>query len=291
MAQTRTTAEVDVRPLRSEDVAEAYSVTVASFADLGARTGIPVDPQPPAVGRRRIDHLIATDPEGAWVAVDGDGRVAGCALALVREGLWGLSLLVVRPDVQSGGVGRRLLERAWAYGDGTRGAVILASPDHRALRAYARLGLALHPAVTAKGRAQGVTPPPEVRPGEPGDRELAAAVDRKVRGAAHGPELERLISAPDEFLVLPGRGYTVVRKGAVRLLAAVDDDAAVLLLRAAMAAAGDGEVTVDWITAAQNWAVGPCLEAGLDLHTNQGAVFLGGDVGTFAPYLPNGAYL
>ena len=282
-----------LRPLQADDSPEAYSVMVAAFADLGERAGLPSVPHaPPAAGQRRIDHFLATDPGGAWVAVASDGRLAGCALAMMRDGLWGLSLLVVRPDAQSGGVGRRLLQHAWSYGEADRrGAIILASPDHRALRAYARLGLTLHPTVSAVGRASGVTAPPQVRPGDRDDWELAASIDRKVRGADRAPDMEALTSPPNEFLVLPGGGYTVVRDGDVRLLAAVDDDAAALLLRAAMAAAGDREVTVEWITSAQNWAVASCLDAGLDLRTNVGAVFLGGDVGPFNPYLPNGAYL
>lgn len=274
------------------DVEEAAGVMVAAFDGLREERGAPPEPWPPLDRLRlRFDHFIQTDPGGAWAAVDDEDRVVGCGLALVREGLWGLSLLVVRPDAQSGGVGRRLLEATWAYAEGTRGAVILASPDHRALRAYARLGLTMHPSVTAKGRARGVAPPPEVRPGGRGDWDLVAAVDRKVRGAAREADMEALTSAPNEFHVLPDAGYVVVRDGDIRLLAATDPDAAALLLRAGFAAAGDRQVTVEWITAQQHWAVAPCLDAGLKLDLNAGAVFVGGDVGPFTPYLPNGAYL
>ncbi|MGH9000163.1 MAG: GNAT family N-acetyltransferase [Acidimicrobiia bacterium] len=289
---TNPAGTVKIRPLGPDDADSAYSVMVAAFSELGERLGLRAEPwPPPATGRLRIEHLAGTDPGGAWMAVDGDGGAVGCALALMREGLWGLSLLVVRPDDQSRGIGRGLLDRAWSYGDGARGAVILSSPDRRALRAYARLGLALHPTVTAKGQPRRVTMPPGIRPGSPDDLELTAAIDRKVRGAAHGPDIEALTRSASRMLVLPGRGYVIVREGDVRLLAAADEDAAVLLLRAALAAAGDREATVEWITAGQNWAVGPCLDAGLELHTNAGAVFLGGDVGPFTAYLPNGAYL
>jgi hypothetical protein len=77
----------------------------------------------------------------------------------------------------------------------------------------------------------------------------------------------------------------------VRLLAAFDEDAAATLLRACLAAAGRDEVSVEWITSAQGWAIAPCLDAGLELRSDLGAVFLTGDVGPFAPYLPSGAYL
>jgi GNAT superfamily N-acetyltransferase len=280
-----------VRPLEPRDIEAVHHVTLAAFADLAHRLGDP--PEPPghlSAARVRIGRLYDADPAGAWVA-ERDGEIVGCSLGILREGLWGLSLLVVRPDAQSGGVGRELLARAWEYGNGARGRIVLASRDVRALRSYARLGLVLHPAIAARGRPRGVTAPPEVRPGTPADLPLTAEVDRLVRGAAHGEDIVALLEAGGDFLVFPERGYAVVREGAVRQLAARDEAAAAVLLRACLAAAGAGEASVEWITGHQNWAIAPCLDAGLELRMDIGAVFLGGDVGPFSPYLPSGAYL
>ena len=169
---------------------------------------------------------------------------------------------------------------------------MLASRDPRALRSYARLGLRLHPALAARGRPRRVTPPPEVRPGTLADLPLTAEVDRAVRGAAHGDDIAALLESGSELLVLPERGYAVIRDGGViRLLAAHDEEAAATLLRACLAGAGGREAAVEWITSAQDWAVAPCVEAGLELRMDLGAVFLAGEVGPFAPYLPSGAYL
>ena len=280
-----------VRPLESRDVDAVHHVTLAAFTDLARRFG--ESPEPPgqlASARVRIGRLLTADPGGAWVA-ERAGEVVGCSLGIVRDGVWGLSLLVVHPDVQSAGVGRELLARAWEYGNGARGRIVLASRDARALRAYARLGLGLHPAIAARGRPRGVSAPPEVRPGTTADLPLTVAVDRAVRGAAHGDDLVALLDAGGDLLVLPERGYAVVRDGAVRQLAARDEAGAATLLRACLASAGAREAAVEWITSGQNWAIAPCLEAGLELKMDNGAVFLGGDVGPFSPYLPSGAYL
>jgi GNAT superfamily N-acetyltransferase len=280
-----------VRPLESADIDVVVDVTVEAFADLNRRFGEPPEPPGPvAAGRVRMARLLATDPEGAWVA-ERDGRVVGCSIGLIREGVWGLSLLVVSPDAQSSGVGRELLDRAWEYGRDARGWIILASRDARALRSYARLGLDLHPAMAARGRPRGVAPAPELRPGSVDDLALTVEVDRAVRGAAHGDDLVALLESGGDMLVLPERGYAVVREGAVRLLAARDEDGAATLLRGCLAAAGANDASVEWITSAQGWAVAPCIEAGLELRMDIGAVFLAGDVGRFAPYLPSGAYL
>jgi GNAT superfamily N-acetyltransferase len=280
-----------VRPMQDDDVVAAHELMVATFAELDRRLGLepppPGDPAPMLLRHRR---LLATDPGGCWVADDGGG-LAGVALALVREGVWGLSLLVVRPDAQSGGIGRELLARALDHGAGARGAIILASPDPRALRAYYRAGFALHASLSATGSPRGLEPPPDVRPFEPGDHALAARVDRALRGAAHGADLDALAQGGCDLLVLPDRGYAAIRGGSVKLVAALDEASAATLLRAALAGVRAGDrAEVDWLTGAQQWAIDVAVEAGLELRP-AGAVCVRGDVGPLRPYLPSGAYL
>src|SRR4051812_33458123 len=68
------------------------------------------------VARRvgRCEHLRTTDPDGSWVAVR-DGAVVGSSVALVRDGVWALSLLAVAPDMQGTGVGAPLMQSALGY--------------------------------------------------------------------------------------------------------------------------------------------------------------------------------
>jgi GNAT superfamily N-acetyltransferase len=280
-----------LRPMTEDDVPAAREVTVAAFEDLGRRFHEPPPPPAdPAGAYVRLRRILATDPGGAWVAEDGDG-LAGVALALVRERVWGLSLLVVRPDLQSAGIGSELLARALAYGDGAAGWVILASPDPRALRAYARAGFALHPTLTAAGAPHGSVGCASVRPFEPDDHELAAAVDRAVRGAPHGADLDALAEGGCELLVLPERGYAAHRDGEVKTIAAFDDEAAAALLRSVLARVPPGgRAEVEWIGGAQQWAIDVAIAARLELSLG-GAVALRGEVGSFRPYLPGGAYL
>ena len=280
------------RPMRTEDALAVHELAFRSFTDLGERLHQPPQPSPrPEHALVRINQLIERDPGGAWVT-ERDGQLAGAALAIDRDGLWGLSLLVVDPVHQSAGLGRELLASSLAYaGGGRRGAVILASQDARALRAYARAGFAAHPCFRAEGRPQAAEPPACVRAGGLDDLPLTERVDLAVRGAAHGSDIEALLRADGRLLVAEGGGYAVIGRGGVRLLAALDEAAAADLLRAALAAAAPGEdVSVEWITALQGWAVAPALDAGLSL-VSAGAVFVRGDVGPFRPYLPSGAYL
>jgi GNAT superfamily N-acetyltransferase len=285
------------------DAEAVYAVSLAAFHDLDVRLGGRPEPPGPGSGAaHRVGRLQRTDPGGAWVA-ERDGEIVGGALGIVREGVWGLSLLVVRPDAQSSGAGRELLARAYEYGNGGRGWIVLASRDPRALRAYARLGLDLHPAMSARGEVSQPAipgrggPRPDisggvrVRPGTADDLSLTEAVDRAVRGSAHGEDVLALLEAGSRLLVLPERGYAPMRGAELRLLAAFDDESAATLLRGCLADVAGQEAAVDFITSAQNWAVAPCVAAGLELRSDGGAVFLAGEVGPFAPYLPSGAYL
>jgi GNAT superfamily N-acetyltransferase len=60
---------------------------------------------------RLFEHLLATDPDGAWVAEADDGIVA-IALAHQRGDQWFLGFLFVLPEWQGRDVGRGLLEKA-----------------------------------------------------------------------------------------------------------------------------------------------------------------------------------
>jgi GNAT superfamily N-acetyltransferase len=275
--------------MEPRDVARVPAVSAAAFDDLNARVAeYPGSPSDPEAARLRVAHLLETDPGGAWVA-ERDGDLCGAALALVREGVWGLSLLVVRPEAQSQGVGRELLARAHAYGDGARGFIILASRDQRALRSYVRLGLDLHPALNAVGHPTGVPAPEGVRPWRAEDHAWAADVGRAVRGAAHGTDIDAFAAGGADVTVLPGRGYAAARDGDLKLLAAADEDAALTLLQAHLART-TGLAFVDWLTSGQQWAIRACVDAGLGLDAT-GAILTAGEVGPMRPYLPSGAYL
>src|SRR5689334_17256418 len=110
--------------MRADEVRAAEAVARAALysGEPGAD-----DPMTLARGVRRIAHLQRTDPDGAWVA-EADGALVGMALALVREGIWGLSLFGVLAEHRDRGVGRALLDAAFeAGGADARGHLILSS--------------------------------------------------------------------------------------------------------------------------------------------------------------------
>ena len=242
----------------------------------------------------RIEHLRTTDPGGAWVA-EHDGAIAGVALALVREGIWGLSLFAVDEEVQRRGVGRRLLDGALAWAPDARGRIILSSEHPGAMRRYALAGLGLHPCVQAGGIPDRSRIPDLAARVEDAGADgipVADAVSRHVRGAGHGRDLGLLLEHRCRLLTFEDRAFAVLGDlGVVPLLGARDEEAAAAVLGAAMAATRPGtSMSLGFLTAGQQWAVRACLDAGLVLSPD-GPVFLWGDVGPFAPYVPSGWFL
>ena len=280
-----------------EDVEAAYRIASAAFHESPEEQERLNDRSPEEVARRkdRYRHFLRHDPEGAWVADDG-GRVSGAAVALVREGLWVLSLFAVDKDYRDTGVGRALLERALGYAAGTRAALIASSQHPGAMRSYARAGFDLHPTLKAEGRVRREALPTglRVREGAKRDLELAAEVDRAVRGAAHGPDLELMLEGDCRLLVsetLAGRGYAAEWNGSPAIVAATEPRVAQELLWACLARTPEEEdAECPWITGRQNWAVPVALDAGLSLSP-YGPICTRGEVGPMTPYLPSGPYL
>src|SRR4051812_34735268 len=107
--------------MEEADVAAAARIAGAAFEPMTPEEHRG-DPEVEDARRSiRVRHLLRTDPEGAWVA-ERDGEVVATAMALVREDVWGLSLLVVQPGLQGQGIGGRVLAPALAYAEGRRGA-------------------------------------------------------------------------------------------------------------------------------------------------------------------------
>ena len=280
---------MQIRPLAPSDVPAAVTVAVDALPPLPGHE--------PGAARawleRRSAHVLASDPEGCWVAEE-DGAVRGVALAMLREGIWGLSLLAVDPARHARGTGTALLRAALAHGDGGRGAIIASSTDPKAMRLYARAGFALLPCVAVGGIVDRTAIPGGLgsRPGE--DLEAAAAISRAVRGGAYAPGDLALMTGRPGFglLALGDRGFAVHQgDGSPVLLCARDEAAAADLLWSCLAAGGSGEtVHADFITHGQDWAIAVALAAGL-LLSPDGPLYVRGELGPLRPWLPSGALL
>jgi predicted N-acetyltransferase YhbS len=273
-----------IRPLRAEDADAVAQVTRDAL--LSVYDEIPADtPEGRERSIQRVLHLQSTDPDGAWVA-EADGEVVGVALALVREGMWFLSLLMVSPGQQGKGLGRELLDASLRIA--TDRAWILSTNAASALRRYRRAGFDLVPCLTARGSVdRALIPATEVRETTWAEHgELVDDVVRKVRGAGMKPDLAYCEQAGVRLFVAQD-GFALVRPQGLMSLGAVDPAVAQQLLWTVFAEVSQS-LDVDWLAHDQQWAIDVCLDARLSLLKGEGHLFLRGQQ-PMSPYLPSGA--
>lgn len=289
-----------VRPIRDDDVEACAALAWAAISAY-----IPEEFRSTAdeeTGTRRAQarmrRFLATDPGGCWTA-EIDGRPVATALALRRDGIWGLSLFGVDPTLQARGIGKAVLDAALGYAEGCRGAIIASTLDPRALRRYARAGFALQPAFAGCGIVdRHASPDPaslrsrETGWDDPALLDAAEHVSREVRGASHAKDLDGLAIYAGTPIVLDGEGWAIRDdEGSPTIVAARTPEAATDLLWACLLGGTSGAtVHVDFLTGAQQWAFDVVLQAGLPLSAD-GAVCVRGEVGPMAPYLLSGVFL
>jgi GNAT superfamily N-acetyltransferase len=282
--------------MTDDDVPAAERVTAVGFHELDTRMfrrSWP-DPElrPPERGANwvaRTRHLVRTDPGGCWVAEDESGML-GIVVSFEREKLWLLASYAVVPGAQGLGLGKALLAAALEHGRGSLRGMLNASNDPRAVRRYHAAGFRMYPQMFLRGTPDRTRIPvvEKVREGTSGDVDLMDSVDRRTRGAAHGPDHEILMQ--QHRLVVSdsstGQGYAYL-DGGTALLAATDRRTATRLLWEAIASSDD--VLVGHITPENSWAIDVGLAAGLEL--DQAGYQALRHMRPAAPYLPHGALM
>jgi GNAT superfamily N-acetyltransferase len=284
--------------MRPGDVPVAERLSDEGFYELDVRMhrpGLPAPELRPAsrtsAWLERTAHFLETDPGGCWVAED-DAGMAGFATSYTRELMWCLATFAVRPATQGRGIGRVLLEACLHHGRGCLRGMLSASNDPKAVRRYWAAGFSLQPQMYLIGTVDRTTIPlvEKVREGSAGDIELMDSLDRRTRGAAHGPDHPLMLSWWRLLVsdTSTGSGYVYTSGQRVELLAASNRRTAARLLWAVLADA-EGEVLVPHLTAANPWAVDLGLTARLELH--QGGYLGLRGMKPPAPYVHNGALL
>jgi GNAT superfamily N-acetyltransferase len=275
-----------VRPMTATDVPAAIALTWDAF-------GIPADSSGLlATWDARMRMMLRTDPAGAFVALNESREVIGVVAALARGRLWVLSLLAVRPGIQSRGAGRALMQAALDYRSDLTDRLIMSTNDPRAMRLYWQAGFALYPALLASGQVRRESlPEPDPQITEVAINEIAelAPISVALRGGPHSEEMKMMADVGARIFRLADRGFVVVSADhEVWLLAALDTEAAQALLWWGLAYAGqDGPVRVRYVSGANQWAVDVLIAAGLDVVAD-GAVAVAGNPGPLCPYIPSG---
>jgi GNAT superfamily N-acetyltransferase len=202
-----------VRRASAADSHTCFALFRRSLRDLLRRIGyVPADqpdPDPedqwPAYADL-FDHLGATHAQW-WFAEDSEGHPLGYARSIQRGLTVELTEFFVAPDARIAGIGRALLERAFAPELGTHRSVI-ATLDAPAVALYLRFGVAHQTSgvdITGRPRAVGLPAGYDVAPAT---LEEVLEIERAVLGYTR-PEDVAFILADRPGLVLSRSGRPV----------------------------------------------------------------------------------
>jgi GNAT superfamily N-acetyltransferase len=173
---------VGYRRATSDDMVACHELMWASVTDLGRRQGTPLEGSATDwwPSSEPVHRLLAQIAAEWWVAEEtGSGRLVGFARSIERDGLFELTEFFVRPDVQSQGVGKALLERAFPAGRGTVRSIVATSDVRAQARYYAAGTVARFPLFTLGGAPGDPEPMGEVT-AEPIDGEQTILAQREI---------------------------------------------------------------------------------------------------------------
>ncbi|MET8849702.1 GNAT family N-acetyltransferase [Amycolatopsis sp. NPDC004625] len=284
-----------VRLLRVGDLPKAERTSDAVFLEADARDRRVSEPEPEprseAGTKKWIDRMryfLEVDPEGCWVATDGD-EIVGFAISQNRGRVWYLATYGVLPSHQGQGIGKRLIDATLAHA-GDRAGLFSSTVHPGATRRYRLAGFSLYPQMRMVGTVDRATLPAitGLHEGSESDFGWMDELDEQRRGAGHGPD-HRYLLDNNRLVVCGTRGYVYVDgSGRPALLAAADQETAEKLLWESLASSS-GETLVNCITTANEWAVDVGLAARLDIG-QEGYLALRG-MPEPAPYLAGGQFL
>jgi len=303
------TARMVFRQARPDDMVGCARVFVRSATDLSRRQGTATPTLRVGDIVPSLAHIQSTDPRGFHVAVQG-GRVVAFASTILRGNTHFLSMFWALPSLQSKGVGRRLLTRAFEKPRAPKSAVrcVYASLDSRALALYLKFGM------LPRGMFFMLQGPPKRSPrperavelvpiGKVGEtsREMlaiAARFDRTFRAARRDRDILFVMSLPGArfFLVRARRstlGYAVItEKGRVGPAGVADPRYSAGLAWAIKEKAREmgAENIVMVVPGANAGALGVFFEAGLKIGF-LGAWMSSEPIGEFESYILAGGML
>lgn len=175
---------MNIRPATDDDVADIGRIFDRSAEWLTEHYRPDQVGHPPMGGENRerlYRHLLETG--GVFIA-ENPGPV-GFSAAIVRDGVWFLSLLWVLPENHGGGAGSGLLDEALAWGRAAKTFSVVASPYPVAQLIYLRSSM--YP-LWVQMDLSGDGPRPEMPRGvellETADQSWVDDLDRTVRGIA-----------------------------------------------------------------------------------------------------------
>jgi predicted N-acetyltransferase YhbS len=193
MSTAQATAQVVIRPAKSDDIAPCSKICYNAFKSINEQHNFPPDLPAPEIAKHVITMMFA-HPGFYCVVAELDGHVVGSNCLDERAIIAGVGPITVDPQLQNSGIGRRLMQTVLDHAreNGAAGVRLVQATFHnRSLSLYTRLGFDVREGLTClQGRmTPRHLPGCTVRPATNADIQACNALALQVHGFERGREL------------------------------------------------------------------------------------------------------
>ena len=202
--------EIRIRHARPEDAEACGRIIYEAFKGIAEWHNFRPD-FPSADAATQLAQLFVNDPSVFGVVAESGGRVIGSNFLSEWDAVRGVGPITIDPNVQSRGVGRRLMEAVIERGRGAAGVRLVQDSFNTAsLSLYASLGFEVkEPLALVEGTIGGGAPAGyEVRPIRDEDLGATAELCRRVHGFSRAGEMRGLAPVHTPFVALRGGRVT-----------------------------------------------------------------------------------
>jgi len=196
---TKAPAGVTIRPATPEDASVCGQICYDAFFRINQEHGFPCDFPKPEVATGVLSMMFSS-PHSYCVVAEIDGSMVGSNCLDERSVIFGVGPITVKPEAQSSGIGRDLMQAVLERAEEQAAAgvrLVQAAFHNRSLSLYTSLGFDVRePLACVQGRTeQRIVPGCTVRTARPDDASACNALSRRVHGFDRGLELEHAIEA------------------------------------------------------------------------------------------------
>ena len=195
---------IRIRPATPEDAEACGRIIYEAFKGIAERHSFRPD-FPSADAGMQLAHLLINDPKVFGVVAESEGRIVGSNFLSEWDAIRAVGPITIDPNLQSRGLGRRLMEAVIERGRGSAGVRLVQDSFNTAsLSLYASLGFEVkEPLALIEGRVNGDIPVGfEVHPMRDEDLSAVTELCQKVHGFGRTGELKGLAPALMPFVAL-----------------------------------------------------------------------------------------
>lgn len=199
--------KMNLREINTEDTNKIGEIIYEAFRSIGEKHNFPID-FPNIEAGRGMAEIVINNPDIYGVVAEENGEIVGSNFLWEQDEIVGVGPITIAPELQSNGVGRKLMQAVIKRGKNAPGIRLVQDAfNSTSMSLYASLGFeVVEPLVLIEGNLKDFEDSNdlEVRPIEKKDLEECAELCRRVHGFDRLNELKQSAQMFTSFVAVRG---------------------------------------------------------------------------------------